>query len=213
LYTGAGPWENNRTLHDLLGEPAEFHGFVPQWGPLFWELSQHSADELLQSGDEWQQVLAVLRAQGEEAPAFERVYVEAMRRLEGLAGQNHVRWYDLMRIILTWGQWRRPRAERQALLAAAQAAQADVNRQKEIGLMGQTIAEAIWEEGLLKGRTEGELRALRALRGALRSLLVKRFGPLPESVNQAIEGATDLERLERAFQKALDVEKLADLEL
>src|SRR5262249_45709770 len=61
LYTGAGPWENNRTLHDLLGEPAEFHGFVPQWGPLFWELSGHSAEDLLQSGDEWQQTLAVLR--------------------------------------------------------------------------------------------------------------------------------------------------------
>jgi hypothetical protein len=28
-------------LHDLLGEPAEFHGFVPQWAPLFWELSGH----------------------------------------------------------------------------------------------------------------------------------------------------------------------------
>ena len=206
LYTGAGPWENNRTLHELLGEPAEFHCFVPEWGPLFWELSQHSVDGLLHSGDEWQETLAVLRAQGEEGPAFERVYVEAMRRLEALAGQDHVRWYDLMRIILSWALWRRPRAERPALLTAAQAAQADVNRQKEIGLMGQTIAESIWEEGRIAGE-------LRATRGALRSLLVKRFGPLPESVSQAIEGTTDLERLERAFQKALDVDKLADLEL
>src|SRR5262249_40579510 len=41
LYTGAGPWENNRALQDLLGEPAEFHGFVPDWGPLFWELGEH----------------------------------------------------------------------------------------------------------------------------------------------------------------------------
>jgi hypothetical protein len=76
---------------------------------------------LLQSGDAWQQALAVLRAQGEEAPVFERVYVEAMRRLEALAAQDHVRWYDQMRIILSWGLWRRPRAERQTLLAAAQA--------------------------------------------------------------------------------------------
>src|SRR5262249_25754924 len=90
LYTGEGPWENNRTLHDLLGEPAEFHGFVPQWGPLFWELSGHRAEDLLQSGDEWQQALAVLRAQGDEAAAFERVYLEALRRLEALAGQDRV---------------------------------------------------------------------------------------------------------------------------
>ena len=96
----------------LLGEPAELHGFVPPWAPLFWELCEHDADSLLRSGDAWQQVLAVLRAQGEEAPVFEKVYVESIQRLEAIAGQDHVRWYDLMRIILSWGLWRRPREER-----------------------------------------------------------------------------------------------------
>src|SRR5947209_14803034 len=41
LYTGAEAWQNNRTLHDLLDEPAEFHGFVPEWGPLYWQLADH----------------------------------------------------------------------------------------------------------------------------------------------------------------------------
>lgn len=210
LYTGAGPWENNRTLHDLLGEPAEFHGLVPQWGPLFWELGRRSADELLASGDEWQQVLAVLRAQDEEGPAFERVYVEAMRRLEGLAGQNHVRWYDLMRIILTWGLWRRPRGERPALLAAAQATQANVDRQKEIGLMGQTIAESIWEEGWLKGE---EVGALKTARQILHRLLANRFSPLPEAVTQRIENCTDLDRLIATTQQVTTLDKPEDIQL
>jgi len=222
LYTGAGPWQNNRTLHDLLGEPAEFHGFVPQWGPLFWELSQHSTDELLQSGDAWQQVLAVLRAQAEEAPVFERVYVEAMRRLEELAAQNHVRWYDLMRIILTWGLWRRPRDERQALLAAAQAVQVNVERQKEIGLMGQTIAESIWEEGWLKGEEAGRLKGEEAgrlkgeeagARRVLQRVLSARFGPLPEDVVRRIEACTDLARLTAAAEQVLGLEAPEDLQL
>ncbi len=214
LYTGAGPWENNRTLHDLLGEPAEFHGFVPQWGPLFWELSQHSADGLLASGDEWQQALAVLRAHGEPGPGFERVYVEAMRRLEDLAGQDHVRWYDLMRIILSGGLWRRPREEREALRAAAQAAQADVNRQKEVGVMAQTIAESIWEEGRLKGRSEGETAGeLRASRRILRHLLTGRFNALPDGVVQRIESCTDLDRLMAAAQQVLSLDKPEDLQL
>jgi Putative transposase, YhgA-like len=218
LYTGPGPWQNNRTLHDLLGEPAEFHGFVPQWGPLFWELSQHSADNLLQSGDEWQQVLAVLRAQGEDAANFERVYVEAMQRLQGLAGQNHVRWYDLMRIILTWGLWRRPRTERQALLAAAQDVQADVNRQKEIGLMGQTIAGEIWEEGRLKGEEQGRLKGetegeLRASRRMLRQLLADRFGTVPEAILQRIESSTDLDRLSAAALQVWRITAPEDLQL
>jgi hypothetical protein len=203
LYTGAGPWENNRTLHDLLGEPAEFHGFVPQWGPLFWELAGHSAQGLLDSGDAWQQALAVLRAQGDEAAAFERVYVAAMRRLEALAGQDHVRWYDLMRIILSWALWRRPGAEREALLAVAQATQANIDRQKEVGFMGQTIAESIWEEGWLKGRSEGELQVARRL---LRQLLADRFGAVPEAVVQRIDSVTDVDRLTAA---ALQVSRIA----
>jgi hypothetical protein len=212
LYTGAGPWENNRTLHDLLGEPAEFHGFVPQWGPLFWELGRQSAEGLLASGDEWQQALAVLRAQGERGPGFERVYVEAMRRLEGLAGQDHVRWCELMRIILSWAQWRRPREEREALRAAGQAALVDATRQREVVDMGQTIAEAIWEESRLKGRSEGESQGgLRAARRMLRQLLTTRFGTVPDEVVQRIETCTDLDHLMAAAQQILSLDKPEDL--
>jgi predicted transposase YdaD len=187
-----------------------FHGFVPQWGPLFWELSGHSAEDLLQSGDEWQQTLAVLRAQGDEAAAFERVYIEALRRLEALGGQDRVRWHDLMRIILSWALWRRPRQEGETLLAAALATQANVDRQKEVKLMGQTIAESLWEEGRLKGQLEGELKIARRL---LQQLLANHFGAVPEAVLQQIEAVPDVDRLTAA---ALQISKLAtpeDLQL
>jgi hypothetical protein len=218
LHTGISPGQNNRTLHDLLGEPAEFHGFVPQWAPLFWELSGHDTDELLSSGDAWQETLAVLRAQGEEAAVFERVYVEAMRRLAPLAAQDHVRWYDLMRIILSWGLWRRPGPERQTLLAAARATQAEVNRQKEVGLMGQTIAESIWEEGRLKGQSEGEVKGelmgeLKALRRTLRQLLAERFGDVPQGVLQRIESINDVDRLTAAVIQVLHVATPEDLQV
>src|SRR5258708_2460083 len=38
---------------------------------------------------------------------------------------GHMRWYDVMRIMLTWAVWRRPAAERTPLLSAAQASQND----------------------------------------------------------------------------------------
>src|SRR5579884_381384 len=195
LYTGTGPWQNNRTLHDMLDEPAEFHGFVPQWSPLFWELGGHDADELLASGEAWQEVLAVIRAQGADPPTFERIYVEALRRLAPVAAHDRVRWYDLVRAIVSWALWRRPGPERQTLLAAAQATQTDVDRQKEIGLMGQTIAESIWEEGRLKGRAEGQLETLR---GTLRQLLADRFSAVPEALVGRIESCSDVDRLSAA---------------
>jgi hypothetical protein len=214
LYTGAGRWENNRTLHDLLGKPAEFHGFEPQWGPLFWELAGHSAESLLESGDAWQQVLAVLRAQGDDPADFERIYVEAMRRLQALADQDHVRWYDLMRAILSWGMWRRPRPERQGLLEAAKAAQANVDRQREVGLMGQTIAESIWEEGRATGREEGRAEGqLDLARRLLRESLANRFGTLPEAILQRIDAASDVERLAAAVLQVSRIATSEDLQL
>jgi hypothetical protein len=214
LYTGEGPWQGNRSLHDLLDEPAEFHAFVPDWAPLFWELGDHDADQLLASGDAWQETLAVLRAQGAETADFQRVFAEAVRRLEEVAAQDQVRWYDLMRIVLSWGLWRRPRAERQNLVAAAQAAQSNVNRRKEVGLMGQTIAEAIYEEGLLKGRSEGEtLGELKALRLMLRQLLARRFGTVPDALLERIDSTTDIARLTAAALEVANLTNPQDLPL
>jgi hypothetical protein len=218
LYTGSRPWENNRTLHDLLDEPSEFHGFVPQWGPLFWELGQHTADDLLASGDEWQQVLAVLRATGEARPAFERVYEEALRRLGPLASQDEARWYDLLRTVLSWSLWRRGPEERTALQAAAVAAQTEAKHQQEVGVMADTIAESIWKEGWTQGRSEGRSEgrfegSLDAVRLVLQRLLTASFGPLPEDVVQRIGACTDLERLIAAAEQARTLDKLEDLTL
>src|SRR5262249_54943354 len=98
--------------------------------------------------------------------------------------------------------------------ALAQQAQTNVDRQREVTLMGQTIAEEIWEEGRLKGLTEGQtVGELRASRKKLRQLLAHRFGPLPEALNQAIEDITDAGRLDAAFERALQINDLADLQL
>src|SRR5947209_13372822 len=180
LYTGTTPWGSNPTWADLLGEPAAFPVFAPSWQPLFWNLADQTAEGLLASGEEWLETLAVIRAQGEEAATFEAVYTEAVRRLQALHGRDHVRWYDLMRILLTWATWRRPAPERATLLTAAQAGPADAAHQKEIQTMTQTIAEALRAEGEAKGEARGEAKgALRASRKLLRGLLEDRFGALP----------------------------------
>jgi Domain of unknown function (DUF4351) len=74
--------------------------------------------------------------------------------------------------------------------------------------MGQTIAEAIWEEGLLKGRSEG----LSASRRLVRQLLAKRFGTVPDAIIQRIENTTDLDRLTAAALQVLDIAAPEDLQ-
>ncbi len=76
--------------------------------------------------------------------------------------------------------------------------------------MGQTIGEAIREEGRLKAEATGELRASRRI---LRQLLTKRFNSVPEAIVQRIESCTDLDRLMAAAGQVLTLDKPEDLQL
>ena len=76
----------------MLGEPAAFHAFAPDWSPLFWNLSERTPEQLLQTGREWLQALAVVRAQEESADTFQRIFEEAVQRLTALHGRDRVRW-------------------------------------------------------------------------------------------------------------------------
>ena len=77
----------------------------PTWQPLFWELCEHDPQRLLNSNDAFLQVLAVIRLEEAEQAEFEQVFRDAILRLEALHGKDNVRWYDLMRMLMTWATW------------------------------------------------------------------------------------------------------------
>ncbi len=210
LYTGATPWGSNRALADLLGEPTAFHAFAPTWRPLFWNLSERTPRALLDSGEAWLQLMAVMRAAGAEPGEFQAVYAEALRRLQAVFEQDPVRWEELANAVMTWGQWRRPLSEREALKAIGAASQTNPVLQNRVKAMVQTIAEALIEEGRAEGRAEGQLIANRK---TLRRLLTLRFGPLPETLSRRIDAASDEALLENAIAQVLDMKSLDELTL
>ena len=74
--------------------------------------------------------------------------------------------------------------------------------------MGQTIAEAIFEEGELKGLERGRLQHARTM---LIRFVRKRLGEPDEATRAAIEGTTDLDRLERMLDRHDTAADWADL--
>jgi hypothetical protein len=205
-------------LAELIGGPEFLQLFAPRWQPLFWDLAERSADELVKAAGEWLAVLAVVRAEREDAETFRTVFSEVLRRLEALSQQEPVRWHDLLWFVLSWGLLRRPAAERDPLLIAAQSSQTDALRQDEVRRMSETITRT-WEQELLargeargeaRGRAEGQLAAAREI---LRLQLEDRFGPLPEELVQRIERADDLERLRAALQQVLHIAAPVELEI
>ncbi len=83
--------------------------------------------------------------------------------------------------------------------------------------MSETI-EQTWEQELVtreqqmleRGTVRGQIQEAR---NTLQRLLVKRFGPLPETVVQRIQAVEDLERLRNAVDRVYQMTSVAELEL
>jgi hypothetical protein len=73
-------------------------------------------------------LVALVRADDKETEAFGTALEQVLHRLEGLADRDQFRWYELVRFSLVWALYRRPRPEREQLIAAAQASQSNVAR-------------------------------------------------------------------------------------
>jgi hypothetical protein len=204
LYTGATPWGSNKTLKDLLGEPTAFHAFAPTWAPLFWNLADRAPEQLLHSGAEWLETLAVIQNEGEEREVFRAVCNEALQRLEELQTRAPVRWWGLFEIIVTYALLRRPAEERDELMAMALGACPP--RRQEIENMTKTIAESWMEEGMERGRVE-------AARSILLGLLEDKFGKLPDELVQRIKATMDPAKLELAARQAPRLDRPEDLQL
>jgi hypothetical protein len=203
LYTATRPWGSNRTLRDLVAAPPELLELLPDWGPIFWNLSEHSTEELLGAGP-FLQLLAVLRARELEMEAFRAVYRQASANLAPLAAANLVRWQELLHGLLSYGLWQRPGTEHPALVTAVR--ETNPARETEVTTMSQTMADYLLEQG----EARGELRSLRRM---LRWILEQDSGPLSEAALQRIEACNDVQKLEEATRKAHQGQKWEDLHL
>ena len=228
LYTAPRPWGSARTLAEMLDEPEAFHAFAPKWEPIFWELSERSVDELLDSKEAFLQLLAIVRAEGEDADEFERVYAESLRHLEQVHGTNRVRWYDLLRVALSWSLWRRPDGERERLKTVAEGVQTIEERKREVRAMFKSGGQAIYEEGKAEGKTEGIKEGktegikegktegikegkTEGIKNTILRQGRKQFGPPDREVVSAIQAIVDVDRLEALADRILDVKSWEEL--
>ena len=178
----------------------------PTWQPLFWELCEHDPQRLLNSNDAFLQVLAVIRSEEAEQAEFEQVFRDAILRLEALHGKDNVRWYDLMRMLMTWATWRRPVNERKDWWEMAETIQADVSRQNEIREIRRTLGHVIFDEGKVEGKVEGKAEGkVEGFRELIVRLGKKRFGEMTAEAEVRLNAISDLDHLQRIFDRSLEV--------
>jgi hypothetical protein len=220
LHTGPDLWDTSRSLADLFDVPQELKAWLPRWVMPLWDLQEHPAQELLKADDAFWQVLAVARAERVPMDEFLGAVQEALTQLETISTQARTRWDQLLRMVLHWALFRRPRREHKRILEIVRESHTNVELKREVEAMTQ-LAETTWEQEwkeerercLREGEARGEARgAAQALRSTLQTQLQQRFGILPQEVVQRI-AAADVERLNAALAVVLTVPSLDALPL
>ena len=224
LYTGERQWNTARTLRDLFGEPNAMHAFVPDWKPLFWELPDHPADELLGSQLVFVRLLALLKATNYPETEAMAIFEQVFRSIDPFFEKGRHRWTEILQYLIGWAYHRRPQSEKDDWRGLAVRLQADSDRRREVEHMGQTIAQSIYKEGqeegvrlgeekglqkgLQKGRHEGELSHARM---ALLRRARRKLGDPDPSFDRIINEIVDVDRLDRIADRVNDCGSWSDL--
>lgn len=196
FYTGPGRWGSNRSLADLLGEPAVLHPFSPRFEPIFWELGTHSPESLRDSQAILGQFLAVLRLADEAAAVLEPIYRSPVENLDRLTGGSGVRWSDMIRLLLTLTAWRRPEEERKDWWDMTEAMVEEQARLTRLREMQKKIAESFRREGREEGAT---LNA----RETLLRLGTRKFRPPSAEIVETVNRIEERSRLEEMTDRVL----------
>jgi hypothetical protein len=192
FHTGDQEWSGNRSLADLFDGPEALRVYAPQWPLVFWDLALRTPEALLASDGPFAQFLAVVRAEASDAERFLQVYTQLMERLEPVAGQDKMRWRDLLWLALSWCRQRRPEDEQDALIHATVESQRNTALREEARSVSETTKQT-WAQAV-EARA-ARIGQLRQGRETLIALLSDAFGELPETLKASIESCDDLDRL------------------
>lgn len=203
LYTGGNVWGGKKNVRELLDEPASFHPFAPDWGPIFWNLAERTPDALL-AGGAWMQLLAIMRVWEDEQAEYERVLTHALRQVAALDVSQHVRWSYLTRCLWMFSRFRRPPEEHAQLAEIVQ--RENPEKSEEVKAMVKSIQEADEE----RGEQRGSLQTARTL---LLCMIEDRFKTVPDNVRQRIEQVTDVVQLSTAARQVYLVKSLDEIQL
>lgn len=185
-------------LANLMDLPIELEPFTPGWETLFLNLHAAAPGTLTRFATAVGWALRVLQAERVPRAEMERVLGEAMSGLEGLAKEQSGQWLRVAWYLVLFAFHRRGENDLVELIRE-RAQQSKFRQQKELATMGQTIAQRIAEQA-----------AQQATRDALETVLVDRFGTLPEAIQQRL-ATTDAETMRRWLKAALHAASLEEV--
>jgi hypothetical protein len=205
IYTGERAWHAPTPFRELVKEGDRFAAFIPPTEPLFMSLPAQTEDQLVQGGGAFGTMLHVLQQRHAGIEAFHHLLTGAVGAVERqLTGDRH-RLLDLLSYLMALVYHFRNRQEREELLAELVRSVETQTIRREVHSMGQTIAEALREEGRIEGTVQ-------ARQDTLLLLLRRKFGKkVTSAVVANVRRTKDPQILDQWLGNVLDAQRLDDV--
>lgn len=156
VHTGLEPWKGPRRITDLVRGPERMQFLSPKFDPVFWEVRDYTASQLLNMKQEVFRSMAVIRAQEHVPRTFRKVFGETLESLKDLLKADPGRWAKLIQFVMWWSFHRRKSDEFKSLGETARAAYRNESEVEEVRGMANTIAEHFYQQGIVKGEARGK---------------------------------------------------------
>jgi hypothetical protein len=204
LYTGTERWDTPGRLYDLVDFGERFRSLMPDFEPLFVNLSGLTPEQLIAQGGPFGQVLRLVRERKARPQEFRRLLAATIASLEAMPEAQRLRWLELLSYIHALVYHDRTGRERRGLQEIIEASvQTDTHR-REVQAMERTIAQELQDEGRRQ-------EAVQARQQTLLRLLRRRFGDVPKATAAAVKGCKDVKQLDTWLDNFATANALADL--
>lgn len=205
LCTGTRTWNRLLKLSEVMEQDEDLSGLAPEFAPLFLNVGQTAGAELEERGGAFGLLLRLVQQRRVRRSLFEALLRRVVRALEDqLAEDDRNRWLSLLSYVAALIYHEREKPEQDELRrVVVDSVQNDVRR-VEVRDMGQTIAEALKEEGRVEG-------AVQSLRNALLRLLRLKFRKIPPGIERRIENTEDVDQLNAWLDALMTARRLPSL--
>jgi hypothetical protein len=205
LYTGTRTWERVPRLSEILALDEDLKDLAPEFAPLFLNVSQASGEDLEERGGAFGLLLRLVQQRRARRRMFEETLKRVVRALEDeLASSDRDRWLALLSYVAALIYHDREKDEREPMRRLVEDSVQNDARRLEVYDMGQTIAEALREEG----RAE---EAVRSRQETLLRVLRIRFRKVPSGVEQRITNTDSPDQLDTWIDAFAKAKKLSDV--
>jgi hypothetical protein len=203
FYSGTRTWEGLKPMAELVLHGELFEKRLPTLEPEFVNLATTGAEILHERIGFFGWVMWLIQQKHQQETVFRDVLRQVVARVDRLSVTKRGRWDSLLSFMHAMIYHDRQAAEHESLVEIIRSTVRKAN-QAEVMLMGQTIAQALKEEGKQEGEIAGR-------RDFFLLLLRERFKTVPESIVAEIQSTTDIHQLDVWGSTLMAADSITDI--